>query len=99
MFCSASLSNVDSQWIGPVKNKIDEDISRTKKKSADENLPPFYDYTTLKQMYPELSQCSFFHPSAQVNLTDMGDCVDQEVAMSRRDKEIIETYATQQEAY
>jgi hypothetical protein len=42
-----------------IDNKIVDDISRLKKQS-DINLSPTFDYTILKQTYPELKHCSFF---------------------------------------
>ncbi len=50
---------INSQWISTIDNKIAEDISRLKKQS-DNNSSPAFDYTILKQMYPELRHCSFF---------------------------------------
>jgi hypothetical protein len=39
--------------------KIADNISRLKKHS-DNNSSPAFDYTILKQTYPELRHCSFF---------------------------------------
>jgi hypothetical protein len=61
-FCSLVINlplGINSQWIGTIDNKIADDISRLKKQS-DINSSPAFDYTILKQTYPELRHCSFF---------------------------------------
>ncbi len=61
-FCSLLINSplgINLQWISTVDNKIADDISRLKKQS-DTNPAPNFDYTTLKQTYPELNHCSFF---------------------------------------
>jgi hypothetical protein len=50
---------INSQWIITIKNKIADNISCLKKQSDTDSSPTF-DYTILKQMYPELRHCSFF---------------------------------------
>jgi hypothetical protein len=50
---------INSQWISMIDNKIADDISHLEKQS-DINSSPAFDYTILKQMYPELRHCSFF---------------------------------------
>ncbi len=50
---------INSQWISTINNKIDDDISCLKKQS-DKDSSPAFDYTILKQTYPELRHCSFF---------------------------------------
>jgi hypothetical protein len=50
---------INSQWISMINNKIANDISCLKKQS-DINLSPAFDYSILKQRYPELKHCSFF---------------------------------------
>jgi hypothetical protein len=42
-----------------IDNKITDNISSFKRHS-DNNSSPAFDYTILKQMYPELRHCSFF---------------------------------------
>jgi hypothetical protein len=62
-FCSLminSLLGINSKWISTDDNKIVDDISRIKRESATEDSPPFFDYSTLTQMYPELIHCSSF---------------------------------------
>jgi hypothetical protein len=62
-FCSLlidSLLGINSQWIITVNNKIADDISRLKKQGTDTISAPHFDYTNLKQTYPELTHCSFF---------------------------------------
>ncbi len=62
-FCSLMINSplgINSKWISTDENKIDHDISRIKKESADEDSPPFFDYSTLTQRYPELIHCSSF---------------------------------------
>ncbi len=51
---------INSKWISTDDNKIADDISCIKKESADEDSPPFFDYLTLTQRYPELIHCSSF---------------------------------------
>jgi hypothetical protein len=51
---------INSTWISTEDNKIADDISRIKKETATEDSPPFFDYSTLTQMYPELIHCSSF---------------------------------------
>jgi hypothetical protein len=51
---------INSKWISTDENKIADDISCIKKESADEGSPPFFDYSTLTQRYPELIHCSSF---------------------------------------
>jgi hypothetical protein len=50
-----------------IDNKIADDISCLKKHS-DNNLSPAFDYTILKQMYPELRHCSFFQIQPEIIL-------------------------------
>jgi len=47
--------NSNSKWISIDDNKIVDDISCIKKESANEDSPPFFDYSTLTQRYPELN--------------------------------------------
>jgi hypothetical protein len=61
-FCSLLIDSplgINSQWISKINNKITDDISHLKTQS-DNNSSPAFDYTILKQMYPELRHCSFF---------------------------------------
>jgi hypothetical protein len=61
-FCSLLINlplGINSQWISTINNKIADDISCLKKQS-DNNSSPAFDYTILKQTYPELRHCSFF---------------------------------------
>ncbi len=61
-FCSLLINSplgINLQWISTDNNKIANDISCLKKQS-DTNSAPNFDYTTLKQTYPELNHCSFF---------------------------------------
>jgi hypothetical protein len=61
-FCSLLIDSplgINSQWISTNDNKIADDISSLKKQS-DTNSAPNFEYTTLKQTYPELNHCSFF---------------------------------------
>jgi hypothetical protein len=62
-FCSLMINSplgINSKWISTDKNKIADDISHIKIESADEDSPPFFDYSTLTQRYPELIHCSSF---------------------------------------
>ncbi len=59
-FCSLLINShfgINSQWISTDDNKIPDDISL--KKTLSNSLHSF-DYSSLRQMYPELTQCSFF---------------------------------------
>ncbi len=61
-FCSLLIGlplGINSQWISTIDTKIADDISCLKKQS-DKNSSPAFDYTILKQTYPELRHCSFF---------------------------------------
>jgi hypothetical protein len=51
---------INSEWISTEENKIADDISCIKKESTDEDSPPFFDYSTLTQRYPQLIHCSSF---------------------------------------
>jgi hypothetical protein len=59
--------DINSQWISTIDNKIVDDISHLKKQS-DNNSFPAFDYTTLKQTYPELKHCSFFQIQSELIL-------------------------------
>jgi len=62
-FCSLMINSplgINSKWISTDDNKIADDISRIKRESATEDSPPFFDYSTLTQTYPELIHCSSF---------------------------------------
>jgi hypothetical protein len=61
-FCSLLIylpPGINSQWIRTTDIKIADNISHLKKHS-DINSSPAFDYTILKQAYPELRHCSFF---------------------------------------
>jgi hypothetical protein len=49
------------------KNKIAENISCLKEQSDTDSSPAF-DYTILKQTYPELRHCSFFQIQPELML-------------------------------
>jgi hypothetical protein len=56
-FCSLMINSplgINSKWISTDDNKITDNISRIKRDSVNEDSPPFFDYSTLTQMYPEL---------------------------------------------
>jgi hypothetical protein len=62
-FCSLMINSplgITSKWISTDDNKIPDDISCIKKESANEDSPPFLDFLTLTQRYPELILCSSF---------------------------------------
>ncbi len=62
-FCSLMINlplRINSKWISTDDNKITDDISCIKKESANEDSPPFFDYSTLTQRYLELIHCSSF---------------------------------------
>jgi hypothetical protein len=61
-FCSLLIKlplGINSQWISTIDNKIADNIFCFKKQS-DNNSCPAFDYTILKQTYPELRHCSSF---------------------------------------
>jgi hypothetical protein len=61
-FCSLLINlplGINSQRISMIDNKIADIISHLKKQS-DNTSSPAFDYTILKQTYPELRHCSFF---------------------------------------
>jgi hypothetical protein len=61
-FCSLLIDlplGINSQWISTINNKIVDNISCLKKQSDNKSTPAF-EYTVLKQTYPELRYCSFF---------------------------------------
>jgi hypothetical protein len=61
-FCSLLINSplgINAQWISMVDNVIADNISRVKK-TSNIDLSLSFNYTTLKQTYPELSHCSFF---------------------------------------
>ena len=49
---------INSKWMSTDDNKIADAISRLKRESVNEDSPPFFDYSTLTQTYPELIHCS-----------------------------------------
>jgi hypothetical protein len=62
-FCSLMINSplgINSKWISTDDIKIADDISCIKKESANEDSPPFFDYLTLTQRYPELIHFSSF---------------------------------------
>jgi len=64
-FCSLMINlplGINSKWISTDDNKIADDIFCIKRDSVHEDSPPFFDYSTLTQTYPdpELIHCSSF---------------------------------------
>jgi hypothetical protein len=60
-FCSLLINSplgINSKWISTIDNKIADEISCLKK--SDNNSSPAFDFTILKQTYPEMRHCSFF---------------------------------------
>jgi hypothetical protein len=60
-FCSILINSslgINSQWISTDDNKIADDISQIKKTLS--NSLNSFDYSSLRQTYPELTHCSFF---------------------------------------
>jgi hypothetical protein len=61
-FCSMLINlppGINSQWISTIENKIADNIAHLEEQSDTDSSPAF-DYTILKQTYPELRHCSFF---------------------------------------
>jgi hypothetical protein len=99
-FCSLMINlplGINSKWISTDDNKIAYDISCIKRESVNEDSPPLFDYSTLTQTY-RAESLLLLQDTARANLAYMGDRIDREVAMSRRDKEI-ETEAARQAHY
>jgi hypothetical protein len=72
-FCSLMINSplgINCKRISTDDNKIANDISCIKRESVTEDSPPFFDYSTLTQMYPELIHCSSFmiNDKARANL-------------------------------
>ena len=64
-FCSLLINSplgINAQYIHTEENVIADAISRYKKQMLDQdpNSPPSFDYSSLKQNFPELSHCAFF---------------------------------------
>jgi hypothetical protein len=88
---------INSKWISTKDNKIADDISCIKKQSV-LDISPIVRLLDSHTEVPGADSLSFLPDTAQANLAHMGDRIDREGAMSRRDKEI-ETEATQQAHY
>ncbi len=61
-FCSLLIGSplgINSKWISTNNNKIADDILHMKMQSV-LNSHPSFDYSTLKQRYPELTHCRSF---------------------------------------
>jgi hypothetical protein len=61
-FCALLINlplGINLQWISTMDNKIADNISCLKQQSEN-NSSPAFDYTILKQTYPELRHCFFF---------------------------------------
>ncbi len=62
-FCLLMINlplGINSKWISTDDNKIADDISCIELDSANKDSPPFFNYSTLTQRYPELIHCSSF---------------------------------------
>ena len=75
---------INSKWIITADNKIADNISRIKRESVTEDSPPFFDYSTLTQTYPELIHCSSFEIQPElisliweIVLTERWPCHDE----------------------
>ena len=69
-FCSLLINlplGISSQWISTIDNKIKDNISCLRKHSHN-NSSPAFNYTILKQTYPELRHCSFFQIQPKLTL-------------------------------
>jgi hypothetical protein len=69
-FCLLPINSplcINSQWISMLHNAIADDISCAKNAASDHtHSHPLFDYSSLQQKYPELSQCSFFWPVSEL---------------------------------
>jgi hypothetical protein len=98
-FCSLLINlplGINSQWISTIENKIADNISRLKKQS-DSNSSPAFEYYSQTDV-PGAETLFFLPDLARAHLTDMGHCVDQEMAQSRRGPDL-ETEAAWQAHY
>jgi hypothetical protein len=62
VFCSLMINSpvgITSKWISTHDNEIADDISRQKRNSPSSIAS--FDYASLQQKYPELTNCAFFH--------------------------------------
>ena len=85
-FCSLLIGSplgINSKWISTDDNKIADDISRMKSQTALDSHPSF-DYSTLKQRYPELTHCRSFQMQPElisliweIVLTERWHCHDE----------------------
>jgi hypothetical protein len=85
-FCSLLIGSplgINSKWISTDDNKIADDISRMKNQTALDSHPSF-DYSTLKQRYPELTHCRSFQMQPElisliweIVLTERWPCHDE----------------------
>jgi hypothetical protein len=76
-FCSLLINSplgINSQLISTIDNEITDNISCLKKQSDIDSSPAF-DYTILKQMYPELRHFSFFQIQPELILLIWWDIV------------------------
>ncbi len=87
---------INSQWISTIDNKIADNISHLKKQS-DNNSSPAFEYYSQTDV-PGAETLFFLSYSARAHLADMGHCVDQEMAQSRRGPDL-ETEAARQTHY
>ncbi len=85
-FCSLLIGSplgINSKWISTNDNKIADDIPRIKMQSVLDSHPSF-DYSTLKQRYPELTHCRSFQIQPElilliweIVLTERWPCHDE----------------------
>ncbi len=85
-FCSLLIGSplgINSKWISTNNNKIADDISRINMQSVLSSHPSF-DYSTLKQRYPELTHCHSFQIQPEfilliweIVLTERWPCHDE----------------------
>ncbi len=95
-FCSLLINSplgINSQWISTDDNKIADNISQIKKRLS--NSVHSFGYSSLHQMYPEFTHCSFFQIQPELISPDMGHCVDQEMANSQRGTDLEKVAAKQ----
>ena len=54
---------VNSKWLSTTDNYIADEVSHLKKLHASSSKQFSFDYSSLRQKYPQLKSCSFFQPS------------------------------------
>ena len=65
LFMNSKLG-INAKWLKGELNELDDAISRIKKTNLNNSGHPFFDYSNLKQNYPQLKTCRLFQPSQEL---------------------------------